>query len=75
MSTKILSVGGSIVAPEQPDVDFIRRFVAMAKAYLAAHPGDRLILVVGGGGPARIYQQAFRDAAETDAADDGNAAD
>ncbi|MDE6350778.1 MAG: UMP kinase [Treponemataceae bacterium] len=75
MSTKILSVGGSIVAPEQPDVDFIRRFVAMAKAYLAAHPGDRLILVVGGGGPARIYQQAFRDAAETGAADDGNAAD
>lgn len=75
MSTKILSVGGSIVAPEHPDVDFIRRFVAMAKDYLAAHPGDRLILVVGGGGPARIYQQAFRDAAETDAADDGNAAD
>lgn len=75
MSTKILSVGGSIVAPEQPDVDFIRRFVAMAKAYLAAHPGDRLILVVGGGGPARIYQQAFREAAETEAADDGNAAD
>lgn len=75
MSTKILSVGGSIVAPEQPDVDFIRRFVAMAKAYLAAHSGDRLILVVGGGGPARIYQQAFRAAAETDAADDGNAAD
>ncbi len=75
MSTKILSVGGSIVAPEKPDADFIRHFVAMAKAYLAAHPGDRLILVVGGGGPARIYQQAFKDAAETDAADDGNAAD
>ena len=73
MSTKILSVGGSIVAPEMPDVDFIRRFVEMARTYLSAHSGDRLILVVGGGGPARIYQKAFADVAgatgDTDAAD------
>ena len=75
MSTKVLSVGGSIVAPEFPDVDFVTRFVAMTKTYLAAHRGDRLILVVGGGGPARIYQKAFRDVAgvapdgDTDAAD------
>ncbi|MCR5723898.1 MAG: UMP kinase [Treponema sp.] len=75
MSTKILSVGGSIVAPETPDTDFVKRFVDMTKAYLAAHPGDRLILVIGGGGPARIYQNAFRTVtgtapdSSTDAAD------
>ncbi|MBQ7159907.1 MAG: UMP kinase [Treponema sp.] len=75
MSTKVLSVGGSIVAPEYPDTDFVKRFVEMAKAYLSAHTGDRLILVVGGGGPARIYQKAFREVtataenAGTDAAD------
>ena len=70
MSTKILSVGGSIVAPEFPDVDFVKRFVEMVRAYLAAHAGDRLILVIGGGGPARIYQKAFRDVTAT-AADAG----
>ena len=73
MSTKVLSVGGSIVAPEFPDVDFVKRFVEMAKNYLAAHKGDRLILVVGGGGPARIYQNAFKDVTAT-AADSGTEA-
>lgn len=70
MSTKILSVGGSIVAPEFPDTDFVKRFVEMTRAYLKAHAGDRLILVIGGGGPARIYQNAFRSVTET-AADTG----
>lgn len=65
MNTKVLSVGGSIVAPEFPDVAFVTRFVAMVREYLTAHTGDRLILVVGGGGPARIYQQAYRAVATT----------
>ena len=74
MNTKVLSVGGSIVAPEYPDTAFVTAFVAMVREFLAAHPDDRLILVVGGGGPARIYQKAFRDVAGaadggTDAAD------
>lgn len=74
MSTKVLSVGGSIVAPEFPDSDFVRKFVSMVAEFLDSHPGDRLILVVGGGGPARLYQKAFREVvseglAETDAAD------
>ena len=75
MSTKVLSVGGSIIAPEYPDTDLIKKFCAMVKEYLSAHKNDRLILVVGGGGPARIYQKAFREVAGlkdtegTDAAD------
>ena len=75
MSTKVLSVGGSIVAPEYPDVEFVKQFVEMVKNYLAAHKGDRLILVVGGGGPARIYQKAFRDVTGTAPDGDVNAAD
>lgn len=75
MSTKVLSVGGSIVAPEFPDVEFVKRFVEMVKAYLSSHKGDRLILVVGGGGPARIYQKAFRDVTATAPDGDVNAAD
>ncbi|MGI5070324.1 UMP kinase [Treponema pectinovorum] len=66
MSTKVLSVGGSIVAPEGPDTEFVKKFVAMIKEYLAKNEGEKLILVVGGGGPARIYQKAFRDVANLD---------
>ncbi|MBR4464247.1 MAG: UMP kinase [Treponema sp.] len=75
MSTKVLSVGGSIVAPEFPDTDFVKRFVEMAKSYLEANKEDRLILVVGGGGPARIYQKAFRDVTGTAPDGDVMAAD
>ncbi|WP_147615422.1 UMP kinase [Treponema pectinovorum] len=66
MSTKVLSVGGSIVAPEGPDTEFVKKFVSMIKEYLAKNEGEKLILVVGGGGPARIYQKAFRDVANLD---------
>ena len=75
MSTKVLSVGGSIVAPEYPDTDFVSNFVSMVKDYLSKNPDDRLILVVGGGGPARIYQKAFREVTGTAESDGTDAAD
>ena len=65
MNTKVLSVGGSIVAPEYPDVEFVTRFIGMIKDFLSKNSDDRLILVVGGGGPARIYQKAFREVTKT----------
>ena len=34
MSTKVLSVGGSIVAPEGPDVEFVQKFVSLIKEIL-----------------------------------------
>lgn len=70
MSVKVLSVGGSIVAPEGPDSEFIKKFADMVKDYLSKNENDKLIFVVGGGGPARIYQKAFREVTGT-AADDG----
>ncbi|MBP3771936.1 MAG: UMP kinase [Treponema sp.] len=75
MSTKVLSVGGSIVAPEYPDTDFVSNFVSMVKDFLSKNPDDRLILVVGGGGPARIYQKAFREVTGTAENDGTDAAD
>ncbi len=75
MSTKVLSVGGSIVAPEGPDVEFVKKFVSMVKEYLSAHKADKLIFVVGGGGPARIYQNAFRQVTDTPADKGTDAAD
>ena len=61
MTTKVLSVGGSMIAPEKPDVEFLAAFVKMAKEWLAADDSRRLILVAGGGAPARVYQGAYKD--------------
>lgn len=75
MSTKVLSLGGSIVAPEYPDTQFVAKFVSMVKDFLAKESQDRLILVVGGGGPARIYQKAFREVTSTKENEGTDAAD
>jgi len=57
---KVLSVGGSIVAPDEPDTAFLTAFSAMIRLWLAQDRERRLILVVGGGAPARKYQVAYR---------------
>ena len=60
--TTVLSLGGSIVAPDGPDPAFLASFMALVREHLAADPERRLILVVGGGGPARSWQRAYREA-------------
>ena len=65
MVTKVLSVGGSIIAPNEPDVKFLSEFSAMISDYLSANPETRLIFVAGGGAPARIYQNGYRNVAAT----------
>ena len=74
--TKVLSVGGSIIAPEKPDNSFLREFVVMVTGWLNADSSRRLILVAGGGAPARIYQHAYAEvSAETGIPAENNAAD
>lgn len=58
---KVLSVGGSIVVPQEPDVSFISKFLSLVKNYLAKDGKRKLILVIGGGGPARLYQNAYTE--------------
>ena len=74
--TKVLSVGGSIIVPDKPDVGFLTAFVAMCREWLDQDKSRRLILVAGGGAPARVYQNAYKEvsestglAAQADAAD------
>ena len=57
---RVLSVGGSIVVPQQPDESFLRDFASHIRRWLNVSADRKLILVVGGGGPARMYQQAYR---------------
>lgn len=57
----MLSLGGSIVAPDRVDADYLRSLRALIERHLAGDPHRRLIVVVGGGGPAREYQRAYRE--------------
>ncbi|MGP1459503.1 MAG: UMP kinase [Treponema sp.] len=76
MNTKILSVGGSIIAPDKPDVEFLSSFIAMIRNWLAEAEDRRLVLVAGGGAPARVYQTAYNQTVQRLGAEaDGGAAD
>jgi uridylate kinase len=56
---KVISLGGSIIAPDKVDVAFLSDFYNLIRQYLAGSE-KKIILVCGGGGPAREYQNAFR---------------
>jgi len=58
---KVLSVGGSIVVPHEPDIEFLKKFTTMIREWLSENNERKLILVIGGGGPARIYQNAYKN--------------
>ena len=74
--TKILSVGGSIIARDKPDSDFLSKFVKMCSQWLDSDKNNRLILVAGGGAPARVYQNGLKETCEkTGFTFDANAAD
>lgn len=58
---KVLSVGGSIVAPDKPDTDFLNKFSTVIRDWLNEDKSRKIIMVVGGGAPARNYQKAYRN--------------
>ena len=61
----VISLGGSIVAPDAVDVPFLRSFRQEVETILDEDGSRGLVLVVGGGGVARSYQRAYREIAET----------
>ncbi len=75
MSIFVLSVGGSIIAPNQVNTSFLSSFLTEMKKYLANNPESKLIFVCGGGAPARVYQQAFREVAGESENQDTNVQD
>ena len=56
----VLSLGGSIIAPENVDHEFLQHFVEAMTTYLETNPEQKIIIVTGGGAPARRYQQAYK---------------
>jgi uridylate kinase len=60
----VISLGGSIVAPESADPEFLTAFTALIREELQNNEKRRFIFVVGGGGPARTWQQAYRSVIE-----------
>jgi uridylate kinase len=60
----VISLGGSIVAPEGPDVQFLSDFVSLIRGFIERDEKRRFIFVVGGGGPARAWQKAYREVSD-----------
>ena len=56
----VISLGGSIVVPNEVDTGFVRRFVSVVLARIATPGSPRIALVIGGGATARSYQAAAR---------------
>jgi uridylate kinase len=59
----VISLGGSIVAPDGVDEEYLAQFVSLVNRLLSEDDTRRFIFVVGGGGPARSWQRAYRNLA------------
>jgi uridylate kinase len=57
----VISLGGSIVAPDKVDEEYLRAFLSLIGRLLSEDAERRFIFVVGGGGPARSWQGAYRN--------------
>ena len=56
----VISLGGSIVAPDRVDIEFVKRFADLIKSFTGKESDRHFIFVVGGGSPARQWQNAYR---------------
>lgn len=63
----VVSLGGSIIAPDVPDADFVKSFVALIRERVEA--GRRFVIITGGGKTCRNYQKALAEVAPVSAAD------
>lgn len=62
---KIISVGGSIIIPKTGfDVKFLKKFRELILSHVKK--GTKFVLVVGGGGTCRQYQDALRKTVKVD---------
>lgn len=63
-----MSVGGSLIVPDQIDTDFLKKLYSFVIDQTTNH-GRRFIIIAGGGRTARNYQDAARTVADLNAHD------
>ena len=56
--TIVMSLGGSLIAPEDLDINFLKKFRRLILDYIKR--GNRVILICGGGNTSRHYQKITR---------------
>lgn len=56
MQTIVMSLGGSLIAPDGLDVNFLKKFRRLILNYIKK--GNRVILICGGGNTCRHYDKA-----------------
>ena len=56
--TIIISLGGSLIIPDQIDVDFLKSFKTLILSYI--EQGKKFVIITGGGKICRRYQDAAR---------------
>ena len=57
----IISVGGSLIAPEKLNVNFLSSFSSLIIKHVQKRPPTKFILISGGGRTSRNYQDAARE--------------
>jgi uridylate kinase len=60
----VISLGGSIVVPDLIDAAFLSSFKSMIEKRV--EEGNRFVIIVGGGKPARLYQDGLKQIGITD---------
>src|SRR3989338_3040062 len=55
----IISLGGSLIAPENLDLDFLRDFKALILSFIVK--GKKFVIVTGGGKICRRYQDTAKN--------------
>lgn len=61
--TIVISLGGSLIVPEEVDTDFLKSFRDMIARFV--DEGKRFMIVTGGGRTCRKYQNAAKEVTET----------
>ena len=65
--TIIISLGGSLIIPDQIDTDFLKDFKKLILFYVAQ--GKKFVIITGGGKLCRRYQQGVRETKDASADD------
>ncbi len=63
----VISLGGSIIVPDDVDTSFLKGFAALIKKRVAK--GEKFVIIAGGGKTARRYQESARAVSTLDKED------